>query len=159
MQNDIVEVFTEINDLFSFGNKITKPCSNIRDVKLQPYLQGNIDNLCGIYSLINATRLVIYPSKIKPEQLSRCVSVLSQKKQASNFIGTVKNTYKNYEGVSNKMVNAYQASKKQVQCVQRYGVSRTVVGQKSIYAPRPSETVTKKVSELKRKFFGGSIYD
>jgi len=80
-------------------------------------------------------------------------------KQASNFIGTVKNTYKNYEGVSNKMINAYQASKKQVQCVQRYGVQRTVVGQKSIYAPKPSETAKKKMSEIRRKFFGGSIYD
>jgi len=87
MKNDVVEVFREINDLFNFENNITKPSlqGNIREIKLQPYLQGNIDQLCGIYSLINATRLVI-PSKIKPHLLSRCVSVLSQKKRSGDFI-------------------------------------------------------------------------
>lgn len=89
---NIVEVFTEINDLFNFEkSQVIKPCSNIKETKLQPYLQGNIDNLCGLYALINATRLVIYPSKVKPELLSRCVSVLTQKKKAGDFIG--KGTY------------------------------------------------------------------
>jgi len=94
MSSNIVEVFTEINDLFNFENSeshLTKSCPKIREIKLQPYLQGNIDNLCGLYALINATRLVIYPSKIQPELLSRCVSVLTQKKKAGDFIG--KGTY------------------------------------------------------------------
>ena len=74
MSSNIVEVFTEINDLFNFENSeshLTKSCPKIREIKLQPYLQGNIDNLCGLYALINATRLVIYPSKIQPELLSK----------------------------------------------------------------------------------------
>ena len=86
---DIVEVFTEINDLFSNHESQVTPI--VREIKLQPYLQGNIDNLCGLYALINATRLVIYPSKIQPELLSRCVAVLTQKKKAGDFIG--KGTY------------------------------------------------------------------
>lgn len=90
--------------------------------------------------------------------------------QARGLVGSVKGAYGNYQGASKKVVKAYKKAKYEynksreatqnvVQSVQRYGVQRTVIGQKSIYAPRPSETAKKKVSELKKRFFGGSIYD
>lgn len=53
---------------------------------MTPHYQGSIDALCGIYSLINATRLVIYPSRCKPRLLSRCVAALSRKKGSADFI-------------------------------------------------------------------------
>lgn len=97
MSSNIVDVFSEINDLFNFENSeshLTKSCSKIKVIKLEAYQQGSVDNLCGLYALINAARLVIHPSKIKPELLSRCVSVLTQKKKAGDFIG--KGTYSSY---------------------------------------------------------------
>lgn len=86
--SSIVEVFTGINDLFNQEQQVTPL---IKEISLKPYLQGDVNNLCGLYSAINSVRLVIYPSKIKPELLSRCIAVLSQKKKAGDFIG--KGTY------------------------------------------------------------------
>jgi len=90
MRNYSITVDTDTNDLFRDDNEeshLAKQClqDNIREIKLQPYQQG-IDQLCGIYSLINATRLVIRPMRIKAELLSRCFTTLVQKKRSHDFI-------------------------------------------------------------------------
>lgn len=43
--------------------------------------------------------------------------------------------------------------------VQRVGTQKALTGQRSIYEPSPSKIARQKASDMKRKFFGGSIYE
>jgi len=54
---------------------------------LQAHRQGNIDQLCGIYAVLNSTRLVTHPGRCKPHLLKKCISALSRKKGSTDFIG------------------------------------------------------------------------
>jgi hypothetical protein len=56
-------------------------------LKIKPHLQGTIDNLCGILCIINATRLVIHPARMKPHLFNKCVNALIQHKGSGDFIG------------------------------------------------------------------------
>lgn len=48
---------------------------------MKPYLQGNLDGLCGVYSLINAARLVGGPKGKRNSQrlLHACLAALKEK--------------------------------------------------------------------------------
>ena len=36
--------------------------------QLTPYAQGELDSLCGLYSIINAIRLVLYPAGVPADR-------------------------------------------------------------------------------------------
>ncbi len=44
------------------GFHLNKHPANVKQFTLRPYRQGDFDGLCGLYSIINATRLIAYPS-------------------------------------------------------------------------------------------------
>lgn len=92
------------------------------------------------------------------------------KSQVGRLGSSVSKSYGNFKVAKAKTERAYREAKREytetreavgtkVAEVKRYGVERSVLGRKSIYAPRTSDQVKRKVSDLKKKFFGGSIYD
>ena len=92
------------------------------------------------------------------------------KSQVGRLGSSVTKSYGDFKVAKTKTERAYRDIKREyhesreavgttLAQLERHGVERTITGRKSIYAPRPSEQVKKKVSEVRRKFFGGSIYD
>ena len=55
---------------------------------MSPHRQGSIDQLCGIYAVLNSTRLVLAPKRVPSNLLSRCISALIDKKGTADFINT-----------------------------------------------------------------------
>ena len=55
---------------------------------MSPHRQGSIDQLCGIYAVLNSTRLVLAPQRVPSNLLSRCINALIDKKDTADFINT-----------------------------------------------------------------------
>ena len=53
---------------------------------MSPHRQGSIDQLCGIYAVLNSARLVLAPQRIPSRLLGRCVGALIKKKGTADFI-------------------------------------------------------------------------
>ncbi len=53
---------------------------------MDAYRQGSIDKLCGIYAVLNGTRLVLPPKRVPSSLLSQCVTALIEKKGSVDFI-------------------------------------------------------------------------
>lgn len=59
----ISKVSQDVNSTFKASNRIgPRPQACIKNVSLKPYQQGALDGFCGVYSIVNAIRLITYPS-------------------------------------------------------------------------------------------------
>jgi hypothetical protein len=85
------------------------------------------------------------------------------KSQVGRLGSSVTKSYKNFKVAETKTEKAYRDIKREyyesreavgnkLADLKRYGVERTITGRKSIYAPKPSEQVKKKVSELRKNY-------
>jgi len=90
------------------------------------------------------------------------------KNQVGRLGSSVTKSYGNFKVAKAKTEQSYREAKREymethervgtkLAELERHGLQKTIVGRKSIYAPRPSVEVKRKVSELKRKFFGVCI--
>lgn len=58
---------------------------------LKPVLQGTLSRLCGVYSVLNAIQLCLYPERLNGAEMQRlyrhAIHYLSRRKQLSRVIG------------------------------------------------------------------------
>ncbi len=92
------------------------------------------------------------------------------KNELSRVGKVASSSYNNFNSASRKVKDLYSSSREGVtelretgyeiqERFRRVGVERAVLGQKSIYSERPTQAIKRKSSDLKKRFFGGSIYD
>lgn len=59
--------------------------------QLEPLQQGNLSNMCGLYSVLNAIQLAVYPQRLTRPELQRlyrhAIEHLSHRKQLTGVLG------------------------------------------------------------------------